>query len=315
MNKQNNNLNTSQANKSNPRPYNAVIHTVRKVTIIGSIVNILLAIFKSTIGYYAGSKALIADGIHSFTDLISDFAILWGSKFWNDHHDERHPYGHYKIETLVTLSIALLLCMAAFSILYSSVKSLQHPTFKNIHPIPVIIVAAISVIAKEILYQWTNRKAHKIKSKALAANAWHHRSDALSSIPVVISAIFSYIQPDFAYFDSIAAVIVCIMLFKAAWSTALPCINELLDTQGDQGLSKYLESLLPEYKGLKEFHKIRSRSSGNMIFVDMHMLVDGNMSVGKSHDMTKKIEAKIRNYNKKIIDITIHVEPAHQDKK
>ena len=290
------------------------MQTIRKVTIVGSIVNILLAVLKTVVGYYTGSKALIADGTHSFTDLISDFAILWGSKFWNELQDEKHPYGHYKIETMVTLSIAFLLCSAGFSILYSSVKSLQHPGLKTIHPMAVIIVAMLSVVSKEVLYQWTNRKAQQIKSKALAANAWHHRSDALSSIPVVISAIFTYIHPNLAYFDSIAAVIICIMLFKAAWTTALPCINELLDTQSDKGLPMYLNTLIPEYKGLKEFHKIRSRSSGNMIFVDMHMLVDEKMTVGESHEMTKKIESKISEYNKKIIDITIHVEPA-KDKK
>jgi cation diffusion facilitator family transporter len=284
----------------------------KKVTFIGAGVNIILAASKTAVGLKSGSNALVADGIHSLSDLISDAAVIFGAGFIDKEFDEKHPYGHNKVETLISLCIALLLTGAACSILTASVKSIQNPQNKHINGLLVFITASVSIIVKELLFRWTNKAALKINSKSLRANAWHHRSDALSSVPVAAAVIFTFIHPSFYYFDTIAAVIVCAMLFHAAWKIGIPCINELLDSRGDKGLSGYLDIIKKNEKGIIEFHKIRSRSSGNAIFVDMHMLVDENMSVGKSHALTKKVEKLLKDYNKDIIDITIHVEPAKE---
>jgi len=286
---------------------------IRQVTIVGAVVNIILAIAKTSIGVKSGSGALVADGIHSLSDLISDAAIIFGSGFIDNKFDEQHPYGHNKIETLISLCIALLLTSAALSILSSSVKSLQFQGDRNILLIPVFLTACLSIIVKELLFRWTNKTAVKIRSRVLTANAWHHRSDALSSIPVATASILTYIHPKFYFFDTIAAIIVCVMLLRSAWKIAIPCINELLDSRGDKGLSNFLNSIKNEDKNIIDFHKIRSRASGTSIFVDMHMLVDKNMTVGKSHALTKKVENLLKKYNKDIIDITIHVEPASCD--
>jgi cation diffusion facilitator family transporter len=286
----------------------------RKVTIIGAAVNIVLAFGKTVIGFKSGSNALVADGIHSLSDLISDATIIFGAGFIDKKFDEQHPYGHNKVETLISLSIALLLTGAACSILTASVKSLQNHGHNHINELFVLITACISIISKELLFRWTNKAAIRIKSKVLRANAWHHRSDALSSVPVAVAVIFTYIHPSFIYFDTLAAVVVCAMLFHAAWKIGIPCINELLDSRGDKGVSDYLKVIKTTEKGIIDFHKIRSRSSGNVIFVDMHMLVEKSMTVGVSHALTKKVEKLLRAYNSNIIDITIHVEPAEEKK-
>ena len=271
--------------------------------------NIFLAAVKISVGSLACSQALIADGFHSLSDLITDGAVIIGSKFWGMKYDDKHPYGHQRIETMISFLIALILAGVATGICWEAVSTMQEPD-ESSPGLIALFVALISIISKEILYRWTIKKGKDIDSMALISNAWHHRSDALSSVPVAIAVGVTFFLPDLAYLDHIAAIIVSAMLLKASWNIALPCINEIMDTQGDAKLSETLEGIKKKEKRILEFHKIRSRTSGFSVFVDLHMLVDPTMNVADSHSITKKVEEKLKEHNPRIIDVTIHVEPA-----
>lgn len=172
------------------------VQVIRKATWIGSIANIILAVVKITIGKLTNSQALIADGVHSFSDLVTDAAILIGAKFWTAPADKEHPYGHGRFETLTNIFIGILLAFVGIGIGWESLHSISQEQ----HNSPSLLAfgaAVASIVVKEILYRWTVIQAKKVNSRALFANAWHHRSDALSSLPVAIAVIANYVVPDF----------------------------------------------------------------------------------------------------------------------
>ena len=282
---------------------------IRKVTWLGALLNVLLSALKISVGFIAMSQSLIADGFHSLSDLITDGAVIIGSRFWGVEHDEKHPYGHQRLETMVSLVIALFLAIVACGIAWGAISTMQE---KKIAPPGMLAfyIAVISIVTKEILYRWTVKIGKKVGSMALLSNAWHHRSDALSSIPVAIAVIGSYLFPSMTYLDHIAAIIVSVMLLKASFSIAAPCISQIMDVQGDRHLAEILKNLEEHEPRIDEFHKIRSRASGSSIFVDLHMLVNPEMSVADSHALTKTVEKRLKDHNANIVDVTIHVEPS-----
>jgi len=281
---------------------------IRKVTWVGAVLNVLLSAVKISVGIVGSSQALIADGFHSLSDLLTDGAVIIGSRFWSEKSDEKHPYGHQRIETIVSLVIALLLVVVAFGIGLKAVFTMQEKHI--VAPgLAAFFVALVSIISKEILYRWTLKKGKGIESMALISNAWHHRSDALSSLPVAVAVAASFYFPNLTYLDHIAAIIVSVMLLKAAFNIAAPCLNQIMDSQGDRHLKEILDDFQKSDDRVWEFHKIRSRSSGASIFVDLHMLVNPSMTVIDSHGLTKIVEHKLKEHNPKIVDVTIHVEP------
>lgn len=281
---------------------------VRSVTWRGAGVNLMLAAVKTGAGVLTGSQALLADGFHSLSDLLTDGAVIIGSRFWSADYDEKHPYGHRRIETLITLFIAAVLAVAACGIGWNALTTL-HDEHKSMMEMPVFLIAVLSIATKEILYRWTLRKGSETGSSALIANAWHHRSDALSSVPVALAAVAGYFFPDLNYFDHVAALIISAMLLKASWDIAVPCINEVLDVQADIGLSAVLEEIRKAEPEICEFHKIRSRHCGSAVFVDLHMLVKPEMTVADSHALTRKVERNLKDACPAVKDVTIHVEP------
>ncbi len=288
------------------------VKVTAKVSWTGAIVNTLLATLKISIGFLADSQALVADGFHSLSDLITDGAVIIGARFWGMKYDEKHPYGHRRIETMVSFLIAMMLAGIGVGIAWQAVIQIQEEHSSN-PGIIAFFAALVSIVAKEILYRWTLSNGKQINSKALVANAWHHRSDALSSVPVAVAVAGSYLFPSFNLLDHIAAVIVSVMLLKAAWDIAVPCVYEIMDARADKALETFLQQLENEQNELKGFHKVRSRVSGSAIFVDMHMLVDPAMSVENAHELTLMVEDKLRGYNHNIVDITIHVEPSQEN--
>ena len=282
---------------------------VRKVTWVGALLNVLLSAVKISVGFLAMSQSLIADGFHSLSDLITDGAVIIGSRFWGVEQDEKHPYGHQRLETMVSLVIALFLAVVACGIAWEAISTMQERHTASPGML-AFYVAIISIVTKEALYRWTVKIGKRIGSMALLSNAWHHRSDALSSIPVAIAVAGSYFFPGLTYLDHIAAIIVSVMLLKAAFSIAAPCISQIMDVQGDRHLAEILKNLEENEPRIDEFHKIRSRMSGSSIFVDLHMLVNPEMSVADSHALTKTVEKILKDHNKNIVDVTIHVEPS-----
>ena len=281
---------------------------IRGVTWLSVIINIMLTGAKITVGILGNSQALVADGVHSLSDFITDGAILVGSKFWSREPDKHHPYGHGRIETMITVGIAVVLCAAAVGIGLEAVKTIGDSE-KGSPGFLVLIVAAVSVALKEFLYRVTKKGGEKLKSTALTANAWHHRTDAISSIPVFVAALVIRFFPQYYFLDNIAAVIVAVLLIKAAWDIVKPQLAELMEAQIHEDILETLKELEGKYPEVYEFHKIRVRSVGGVHFAELHMLTDGSATVKKAHDITDKIKEDLLRAHEELSDVTIHVEP------
>ncbi len=288
------------------------VRDVQRYTIVGAIVNILLAVLKITAGIVGFSQALIADGIHSFSDLISDISIIWGSKYWHAAPDKEHPYGHGRIETFVSIGIGIILLMTGIEFMKMGIMNIYHQVVRR--PTMIVLFAAVlSVVSKEILYRWTYRKGKQIASRGLIANAWHHRTDALSSVPVIIAFILTRISEELYFVDSIATIIIALFLLKASWDIIWPCIQEMMETQIYDYITKELERLANEHEEIQDPHHILVRKVGNLYYVEMHIKVAGDMNVRKAHSLTQEIKHKAKDYNENIADITVCVEPNDEE--
>lgn len=284
------------------------MNQIQKCTIIGAIVNVLLAVFKIGVGIIGFSQALIADGIHSLSDLISDISIVWGAKYWNADPDEKHPYGHGRIETFVSAGIGIILMLAGFEFFKMAILTIYHDVERE-PSVLVLVVAVCSVLSKEILYRWTLREGKRQNSSALVANAWHHRTDAISSIPVIVAFVATRVAENMYFVDAIATTLIAILLVKAGWDIIWPCIQELMETQMYDDIANQVCTFADEHEKICDAHNIRIRKVGNLYYIEMHIMVDGNSKVTECHCITTEMREKVKDYNQNIADITIHVEP------
>jgi len=282
---------------------------INSITIWGMVVNIFLAALKILAGSIVKSVALIADGIHSISDLATDVTVLVSSRAARKPADTSHPYGHGKIETMGTLVIGLILLIVGGGIGWSAINSLYHE--EKFFPGPVVvIIALISVLAKELLFQFTKRLARQIHSSSLHANAWHHRSDALSSVAVLIGGVLSLVG--FGFGDQIAGLVVGIMIIAVAGKILFDGMKELSEHAIDRESIKIIAQILNNHQQVTQWHKLRTRKIGAELFVDVHIHVDPNLSVYESHKFTKEIEALIQEQLPLPVNILIHVEPCIQ---
>jgi cation diffusion facilitator family transporter len=284
------------------------VAVVRRVTRWGLTANILLSMLKLSAGFWSSSQAVIADGVHSLSDCITDLAILVGVRYWSEPPDTQHPYGHQRIETLVTIFIGLVLAVAALGMMYDAILSFDGPR-SGPPGITALVVAVFSIVAKEGLYRWTKSKGTRIKSSALIANAWHQRSDALSSIPVAIAVAAARINPDLRFLDGVGALLVCLFILYAAWNIIAPGIGQLVDRGATNTELEKIRILALEPKSVLDVHKIRTRYSGLGLHVDLHVLVDGAMSVHDGHEVAGLVKATLLAKAPNVVDVVVHIEP------
>ncbi len=284
---------------------------IKNVTVVGIIVNLFLSITKLIIGYLGNSQALIADGVHSFSDLATDLSIIFGVKYWLAPADEEHQYGHRKIELLVTIFIAIALAFVGISIFAKAILALKQNNIQS--PSLVAFVGAmLSIISKEWLYRYTVKKANILKSPAVKANAWHHRSDAISSLPVAIVIIIAAIFPKLIWLDAIGAIVVSVFIIYPAYTIFKKSILSILDESVDSETLSKIEQIALQTKDVKEVHDIRTRKAGETFFVDMHILVDGNISVQEGHDISEEVKLNLMKSNEDILDVLVHLEPFNE---
>ena len=285
------------------------MNPIRRITLWGMLVNILLTAGKFAIGFLAHSQACIADAVHSLSDFTTDIAVLVGVRFWSAPADSDHPHGHQRIEALITLFIGVLLCVTALSMAINAIKSIGQAEEGTVPGWPVFVVALASIISKEILYHCTVAVGHACHSSALVASAWHQRSDAISSIPVAIVAAAGHFWPNVTYLDAIAAILVSTMLLKTAWSIVWPCLKEL----SDQGVTptelENMRRIAASIPGIEDVHELRTRRLGHGILLDMHVLVDRNMSVEEGHRLCEEAATAIRHKMPVVLDVLTHLEP------
>ncbi|UXI04421.1 cation diffusion facilitator family transporter [Photobacterium sp. TY1-4] len=284
------------------------VQVIRKATWVGSVANVALAIVKIGVGKLTGSQALVADGVHSFSDLVTDTAILIGSRYWTAPADKNHPYGHGRFETLTNVFIGVLLAMVGVGIGWDSLHALsQEPAATP--GILAFVAAVASIVVKEGLYRWTLVQAKRINSRALHANAWHHRTDALSSLPVAVAVIANYLFPGLQYLDQVAALLVTAMILKAAVEILWPALLELTEAEADSQIEAKIQQYAADDADIREVHAIRSRRTGSTILLDFHLLVEPNMSVEHAHSISENFKSHILDKLDEVVDVIIHIEP------
>jgi len=293
---------------TNPQLKQENIKKIKTITCTGLFINLFLSAFKLLVGFYGNSQAVIADGVHSLSDTATDIAILLGVKYWSAPPDQKHPYGHLRIETMITAMISLFLIAIAIGIGYDAIVTMHN--LDEVPPLGIALTAPfISIIAKEILYRWNIGVGKKIKSSALIANAWHHRSDVFSSIVAFLAVLAGLINPSLSFVDNIGALVVALFILKVAWDIIVPAVSEFIDSGSSEKIQKLIMITVIGVKGVKATHAIRTRKTGSCLLVDLHVLVDQNMSVKDSHIITEKIQNKLTEKIPEIIDVTVHIEP------
>jgi cation diffusion facilitator family transporter len=283
---------------------------VRLAGWVGLVVNLALAGIKLTAGVLGHSQAVVADAVHSLTDTVTDVALIFGVRYWSAPADERHPHGHRKFETLVTVFIGLMVAAAAISIGWDAVHSFGRPTAP---PSAIALVAAIlSVGVKEVLYHWTKRAARQSASSALAANAWHHRTDALSSIPVAVAVTVAMIDHRLAIVDQIGALVVAIFILHASIRIVRPALDQLVDAGAPRAQRKQLERLALEVDGVRAAHALRTRYVGSDLAVDVHLEVDAELSVADGFAIARRVKRTLLERGPDVADVIVQLEP-HED--
>ncbi len=276
------------------------------MTWVGLLVNLALGGLKIGVGYAAGSRALLADGVHSFSDLLTDLLVLLGLKVGRSPSDPSHPYGHGRFESLGALAVGAILTVVAGGILLDALDSALSGQTK-VPGTGALLVAFLSLVAKESLYQWTARAARDLKSELLLANAWHHRSDALSSLAVL--AGLAGAQAGAPILDPVAAGIVAFMVAHAAWRILRPALGKLTD---EALPPEEIQGLLEEagkVEGVRNVHDLRARWMGGLLLVDLHILVDPRLTVSEGHRVGEAVRQALAEKVPHLAEAIVHVEP------
>ncbi|MBD5285758.1 MAG: cation transporter [Bacteroides sp.] len=294
-------------------PVKNEVSIIRHVTWVGFWVNALLMILKLGFGYYGKSDALVADGFHSLSDFGTDFIVLIMVGIAYKRADSTHPYGHGKFETFASLLIGVILMGVAVGIGWNGVGS----TLKYLNGIALpkpdvwtIAVAFVSIIAKELLFQYTYSKGKAIDSSSLKANAWHHRSDAVSSIATLAGVSGSYfLGVKFRVLDPIASIVIGIFIAIAAWKIARPAIDELLERSLPAPQVKEIRKIIASVPGVLAFHKLKTRRSGHSRIIDVDIKVEPDITVTQGHDIATNVERTLKEQLGDDLFIYVHIEP------
>ena len=287
---------------------------IYKVTIVGALANVTLLIFKFVAGIISNSAAMIADAVHSLSDFITDVVVIVFVQISSKPQDKSHDYGHGKFETLATLIIGIALLFIGLMILYNGASATYRCIWlgEELHrPGMIAFWAAIfSIILKEAVYQYTVYKGKNLNSQAVIANAWHHRSDAFSSIGTAVGiggAIF--LGDKWVVLDPIAAIVVSVFIINVSLKIIIKSINELLEKSLPDEIENEIIKVAESFDMVKDVHDLRTRRIGNNIAIEMHLLMDGNLSLQCTHNTTELIESELRKKYGEHTHIAIHVEP------
>ena len=286
---------------------------IYKVTLVGSAGNVLLVIVKFIAGILGHSSAMVADAVHSLSDFLTDVVVLVFVGVSARPQDTSHDYGHGKFETLATLFISLALAGAAIGIIVSG--ALKFASWLEGAELPApgklaLWVAILSIIVKELMFQYTARNGRKLESSALTANAWHHRSDALSSIGTAVGIGGAVLLGGrWTVLDPLASIVVGAMLLGVAWKILRPSMGELTDESLPADVEKEMLDIIASCPGVTEPHHLRTRRIGNRVAIEAHIRLDGAMSLSEAHDRTSEIERKLKERFGPEALITLHMEP------
>lgn len=289
------------------------VSIIRRVTLIGFWINAGLVALKLFFGYWGHSDALVADGYHSVSDFITDFIVLFFIGIAYKKADKEHPYGHGKYETVATVLIGMILMLVAIYIGVEGIATIIQAVNGKLLPRPdvwTIIVAIISILAKEYCYRYTINIGRQVDSNALTANAWHHRSDAISSVATLIGVSLSFFLGEhWRVLDPIASVIIAVFIGISALQIAKPSIQELLEISLPQDQINSILEIIENVPGIKKVHNLRSRRNGHSYIIDVNIHVDPDITVRMAHEIANDVETELyRSFESDMI-IYVHIEP------
>lgn len=288
-------------------------HTIYRVTFIGLVINLVLSGLKLAAGIFGRSGAMVADAVHSLSDLATDVVVIAFAKISAKPQDKGHDYGHGKYETLATIIISLALAAVGTGILLNSIDSIRVVLDGGLLPRPgvvALIAAVASIIIKEMLYRYTVRVGREIDSPSVMANAWHHRSDALSSLGTLVGIGCAYfLGQKWRIADPIAALLVAVFIFKIAFDLLRSGLDELLERSLPEDVEQEILQIVSANPEIQAPHNLRTRRIGSSIAIEVHVRMDGAMSVCHSHELTVDIECRLRKRFGGGTMIAVHVEP------
>ena len=291
------------------------IAQLKHITVIGAVVNLLLSVLKLVAGILGASAAMIADAVHSFSDLLSDGVVLVMVHLGGQDADAEHDFGHGKFETFGTLIVACLLIAVGLSLCYHGIQeisSILNPQ-SSILSAPSWLAfwaALISIIVKEALYQWTYRVGKALDSPVVVANAWHHRTDALSSVGALLGIGGAILLGGrWVILDPIVCVIISIVIVYIAIKMMIPAVSELLDASLPDAVEQEIVTIALSVQGVEDIHELKTRRSGSDMLASLHLVVDGAISVHQAHDIATAVEQALRQRFGKM-QLSIHIEPS-----
>ena len=286
--------------------------TGKKVTIVGVLVNTFLILLKLATGIFGSSQALIADAVHSFSDLFTDVVVLVGLKISHKPPDKTHHFGHARIETLASTIVGMTLIVTA---LYIGIKaSLTIYRHTEYHPTTLALFGAgVSIVLKEVLYHYTIRTGRRIKSQLIVANAWHHRSDALSSVAVLLGVAGARINPSWHILDSFAALLVSFFIVKVGFDIIKDTLKEFIDTAPPPEILDRIRGCALSVEGVLDIHDLRVRTSGGLYQMETHIVVDGRLSITEAHKIAKEVENCLHEELDDLDRVIVHMDPTDRE--
>lgn len=290
--------------------------SIQKTNFWSVFIDLILSIGKTLAGILYHSQALIVDGVHSFSDLVSDLFVIWITRLSNEAPDEDHPYGHARFETVGTVVFGLFLTIVAIGFGYDGIRKILDDEVLQIPAMPALIVAIVAIAAKELLYRFTLKMGEKLNSKLLLANAWHHRSDVLSTIVVIVG--ISGAMNGYPKFDAYAALVVAIMIAWVGIKLIWESLTELVDTSPFAGDIDNLTATISQVKGVIGVHELRSRKMGPNTLLDAHIQVPSYVSVSEGHQIGDWVAEMLHRNYKDISEVIVHIDAeddlSHPDK-
>jgi cation diffusion facilitator family transporter len=283
------------------------------ITILGMAVNTLLAIGKLIAGNIGHSQALIADGVESLADIVSSFVVWRGLVVAAEPADEDHPYGHGKAESIAAATVAALLLVAAGTLVVQSSSGILTPQ-QGPRPFTLVVLVAV-VCVKEAMFRLTERQARRADSAAVHSDAWHHRSDAITSLAAAVGISIALVGgPGFERADSIAALVAAAIIALNGWKLLRPALNELMDRSPDINLNHEIEAVASSVEGVDAVEKCLVRKMGHRYFVDLHLEVDPEMSVRRSHEIAHQVKDQVKDRLPSVRDVLVHIEPSRSER-
>ncbi|MEN6577071.1 MAG: cation diffusion facilitator family transporter [Phycisphaerales bacterium] len=286
--------------------HEAAARQIRSVTYLGAVINIVLAAIKLIIGLAVSSLAMIADAIHSLSDLATDVAVIVGSYWGAKKPDLSHPYGHGRIETFCAIFVAIVLVAVGGFMMYEATLSIARNETTAAHW-GILAGALLSIVAKEWLYWVTQKVARRLHSPAVYANAWHHRSDAFSSVAVLIGYVAMVVG--FDHGDQVAAIVVGVMIVFVGVKVVADSLVELTEGSVDPETVEHVKSVINADPAIRQWHRLRTRTVGREVFLDVHILVDPELNIAAAHDVSERLEEALDRQISRPVNITVHIEP------